>query len=98
MAAILRRVVDAQLDYPAVERADPLQLGGRQAHLGEACVQGLDHVLSRHRSRRCVRVLRSGEEGFVFQRQKQSKQEKKEEEKKKKKKSKKHDREGRWEA
>ena len=59
MAAVLRRVVDAQFDYPAVERPDPLQLGRRQADLGEAHVQGLDHVLSRHRPRRCVRVLES---------------------------------------
>ena len=58
MAAVLGRVVDAQLYNPAVERAHPLQLGCCQAHLGEACIQRFDHVLSRHRSRRCVRVLR----------------------------------------
>lgn len=72
MAAVLRWVVDAQLYYPAVEGTDPLQLGGRQAHLGEACVQRLDHVLSRHRARRCVRVLRHdqgqpwGESGYTY--------------------------------
>lgn len=57
MAIVLGRVADAQLDDAAVERSDPLQLRARRSHPREARVQRLDHTLSRHRARHCVRVL-----------------------------------------
>lgn len=57
MTVVLGRVADTQLDDTAVERPDPLQLRARRAHPGEARVQRLDHTLSRHRARHCVRVL-----------------------------------------
>lgn len=65
MSIVLRGVANAQLDDAAIENADPLQLRGRRSDLGKACLQRLDHVLSRHCAGCGVRVLMQGTGGEV---------------------------------